>query len=57
MYAIQIMFDGKWLYVMKEDGEEVMTFDDHYAAQTIANIWEKPEREEFVKVVEYRAAA
>lgn len=52
-YAIQILFDGGWLYVMDDDGHSVLTFDSHHEAASMADIWRGP-KHEFVKVVEYK---
>lgn len=52
-YAIQVLFDGGWLFVMDEDGKTVYTFDDREKAVKAADSWRKPEYPEAVRVVKY----
>ena len=47
-YAIQIMFEGKQLFITEGFGIEVKTFDSREAAEDAAAVWPN------AKVVEHR---
>lgn len=41
-YAVQIRFDGQWLYVMTSSGNYVKTFPDRAEADRAAEAWRTP---------------
>lgn len=54
MYAIKIMFDGKWIFVHGPDtGYEPLLFDNKIIAEESADCWRFTKKAQNVKVVEY----
>lgn len=53
MYAIQVMFDGSWTYVMNYSGNVVQEYEQRETADKVAASWRKPGFEWAVRVVEY----
>lgn len=53
-FAIQVQFDGRWLFVMESNEEKVKTYPDSISAGLAARQWVRPNHPEAVRVVEYR---
>lgn len=55
-YAIQVMFDGAWMYVTEQDNEgnlQAKTYPSAEWAEEIAESWRLTGKESYVRVVTY----
>lgn len=54
-YAIQVLFDGGWLYVMDSTGEKVLVWSEHHEAVEAMRAWERHSADEpAARVVSYK---
>lgn len=54
MFAIQILFDGNWQYVLDAAGQQVQQYEFKETAERVAAGWRKPNHGDAVRVVPYK---